>query len=323
MYQAKHAQQQLLLSPGVLHGHQKPVSIDRSQHLLQYMAQPALQRQLSRDEHRHGVQAIVCVTHDGQPTLHQLPPPLLFTRSGDNKVELFCKDATWTWSSLMQHWVEVKWIATSPAGQWVLGLKAAGSAEPAAVSLSTQHHSAAPAAAPTPPPSHQQQGAGVQQASMAGQAAPAAPEAPALPAAAPALPSGPEPHLCHAPCPAHDLAAMQEEVVGHSARPGTQFVATQWPAATVVATARPEAHPMLTIDSWTQLEEFTDRSLESLPKPMALQFGLHECGADKVELLVVLVHRSGSTGADQGPGCAAAAIRSDPAVLRQMVPEGT
>ncbi|GFH12991.1 hypothetical protein HaLaN_08787 [Haematococcus lacustris] len=74
-------------------------------------------------------------------------------------------------------------------------------------------------------------------------------------------------------------------------------------ALSVVATALPEADPQPHIDSWTQLKGFTDRSLEYLPKPLALQFGLHESGADKVELLVVLAHHSGSTGADQGPGC--------------------
>ncbi|KAL6765455.1 hypothetical protein V8C86DRAFT_800298 [Haematococcus lacustris] len=198
---AKHVQEKLLLSPGILHGHQKPVSAEYSQYLLKFMAQPALQRPGTRDEHRQAVHAMLCVTHDGQPTLQQLPSPVLFTRSGDSDLRLFWKDVDGTWCSLMQHWVEVKWIATSPAGQWVLGLKAADSARPAAVSLGSQHHLAAPAAAPPLPPYPQQQSAGVQQASMAGQAAPAAPEAPALPTAAPALPSGPEPHLGHAPCP--------------------------------------------------------------------------------------------------------------------------
>ncbi|KAJ9507146.1 hypothetical protein QJQ45_004854 [Haematococcus lacustris] len=84
--------------------------------------------------------------------------------------------------------------------------------------------------------------------------------------------------------------------------PGIQSVSTQWRDATVMATARPEAQPLPPIDSWTQLKGFTDRTLEYLPKPLALQFGLDECGADKVELLVVLAHPSGSTGADQGPG---------------------
>ncbi|KAJ9507899.1 hypothetical protein QJQ45_021245, partial [Haematococcus lacustris] len=151
------------------------------------------------------------------------------------KWKLIWKEPKWPWSSLMQHWEEVKWTATSPQGQWVLGLKAAGNARPATVT--------------------------------------------------------------------HDLAAMQEELVGHSAMPGIQSVSTQWRDATVMATARPEAQPQPHIDSWTQLKGFTDRSLEYLPKPLALQFGLHECGADKVELLVVLAHQSGSTGADHGPGC--------------------
>ncbi|GFH18252.1 hypothetical protein HaLaN_15022, partial [Haematococcus lacustris] len=101
----------------------------------------------------------------------------------------------------------------------------------------------------------------------------------------------------------HDLAAMHEELVGQSPLPGTQSMSSQWHTPTVVATAGPEADPQPHVDSWTQLKGFTDRSLEYLPKPLALQFGLHECGADKVELLVVLVHPSGSTGADQGPGC--------------------
>ncbi|KAJ9507277.1 hypothetical protein QJQ45_006256 [Haematococcus lacustris] len=337
---AKNLQEKLLLSPGILHGHEKRVSIDFSQYLLKFMAQPALQQPGNRDEHRQAMEAMLCVPHDGQPTLQRLPSPLLFTRRGDSALRLFWKDVDGTWSSLMQHWVEVKWIAISPRGQWVLGLKAADSARPAAVSLGSQRHLAAPAAAPPPPPYPQQQGVRVEQASMARQAAPAAPEPPAFPAAAPTLLSGPEPPLGPAACPgaagdcfnslvlfvlcytpssaalpafaclcltdmiraAHDLAAMREEVVGHSARPGTQFVAIPWRAASVLATALPEADPQPHIDSWTQLKCFNDRTLEYLPKPMALQFGLHECGVDKVELLVVLVHPSGSTGADQGPG---------------------
>ncbi|KAJ9507781.1 hypothetical protein QJQ45_019316, partial [Haematococcus lacustris] len=198
---AKHVQEKLLLSPGVLHGHQTPVSTEYCQYLLRFMAQPALQQPGNRDEHRQAVHAMICVTHDGQPTLQQLPSPLLFTRRGDSDLRLFWKDPCGTWSSLMQHWVEVKWIVTSLARQWVLGLKAAGSTRPAAVSLSSQLNPAAPAAATPPPPYPQQQSAGVQQASMTTQPAPAAPEAPALPTAAPALPSGPEPHLGHAPCP--------------------------------------------------------------------------------------------------------------------------
>ncbi|GFH05844.1 hypothetical protein HaLaN_00375 [Haematococcus lacustris] len=39
---------------------------------------------------------------------------------------------------------------------------------------------------------------------------------------------------------------------------------------------------------WTQLNGFTDRSLEYLPKPLALQFKLDQGGVDTVELLVVL-----------------------------------
>ncbi|KAJ9507916.1 hypothetical protein QJQ45_021257, partial [Haematococcus lacustris] len=197
--------------------------------------------------HEMAVQALLCVTHDGQPRYSSCRHPW--------------KDANWPGFGLMQHWEEVKWTATSPEEQWVLGLKAAGSAEPAAVSHSTQHHSAAPAEAPPTPPSRQQQGAGVQQASMAGQAAPAAPEAPALPTAAPALISGPEPHLGHAPCTAHDLAAMREEL---RCKPHHH----PWRAASVLATAWPDADPQPHIDSWTQLKGFTDRSLEYLPKPL-------------------------------------------------------
>ncbi|KAJ9507901.1 hypothetical protein QJQ45_021250 [Haematococcus lacustris] len=97
---------------------------------------------------------------------------------------------------------------------------------------------------------------------------------------------------------AHDPGPMPAELPsGHSALPRTSRLGL--PAAAVVATARPEADPPAHTDSWTQLNGFTDRSLEYLPKPLALQFKLDQGGVDTVELLVVLVHSSGSIV----PGC--------------------
>ncbi|KAJ9507762.1 hypothetical protein QJQ45_019327 [Haematococcus lacustris] len=110
------------------------------------------------------------------------------------------------------------------------------------------------------------------------------------PAAAPA-------HAAHDPGPMPAELPVKDVPSGHSALPRTSRLGL--PAAAVVATARPEADPPAHTDSWTQLNGFTDRSLEYLPKPLALQFQLDQGGVDTVELLVVLAQSSGSIV----PGC--------------------
>ncbi|KAJ9507407.1 hypothetical protein QJQ45_006364 [Haematococcus lacustris] len=104
-------------------------------------------------------------------------------------------------------------------------------------------------------------------------------------------------HAAHDPGPMLAELPVKDVPSGHSALPRISRLGL--PAAAIVATARPEADPPAHTDSWTQLNGFTDRSLEYLPKPLALQFELDQGGVDTVELLVVLVHSSGSIV----PGC--------------------
>ncbi|GFH17001.1 hypothetical protein HaLaN_13532 [Haematococcus lacustris] len=291
------------------------------------MAQPALQLGWQHGS-TQGMVPVVCVPCEGQGSSPPLPPPFIANFCDNSGCGIVWKEPDWPWSSIAGQWHSMEWAVNGPQGQLVLGLKAAsrlnhpgagatGGGGSLTCTLSVcavwclvgglrgrpgRASGAGPVASIydfVMPPRE----ASGEVADMQLEAASAEP------AVKPAMDSRPAGRIPPASLPevpgtgAHDLAAMREELVGYSARPGTQFVSTPWRAALVLATAWPDADPQPHIDSWTQLKGFTDRSLEYLPKPLALQFGFDECGTDKVELPVVLAHPSGSTGADQGPGC--------------------
>lgn len=104
----------------------EPRSDDASHYLLSFISQPTPAVDW-KEQTMEFVIPVVCVPHDGLPSQHQLPPPLLIKTMRDHQLAVVWKPPDWPWSSVQQHWERVVWTALTQ-GHMVVGLWAGGNA---------------------------------------------------------------------------------------------------------------------------------------------------------------------------------------------------
>ncbi|KAL6765391.1 hypothetical protein V8C86DRAFT_2458621 [Haematococcus lacustris] len=103
----------------------KPMSDVGSLYLLNLIAQPTPPGDWE-EQVMDFVFPVVCVTHDGLCSPHQLPPPFLIRSMRDHQLTVVWKP-DWPWSSVEQHWERVVWTALIH-GHMVVGLQASSNA---------------------------------------------------------------------------------------------------------------------------------------------------------------------------------------------------